>query len=147
MDEARFTAGPRNQHRGRNERNHNQGKEHPTQIKQLLKNDFAAFGMRPFSSNGSLGSMAQTDAAYHKVSPPETNAHRSGRPDSPKTRDGAQEEEKNAIDLGLKRCVWPFTSFIMGMLTLPYSPDRYSAKAQKCGGVQEKSGKQHPRHG
>ena len=70
--------------------------------------------------------MAHTEAAYQTVSPPETKAQSNGRPDSGQkqgTEPNINYSTQYTLDWNTV-CSAPLTSFSMGMLTLPYSPDR-----------------------
>ena len=83
-------------------------------------------GMRPLSSKGSFGSIAQTEAAYHKVRPPETKAHNNGKPESGQ-KQGTEPKKRSRTQYTFDWktvCSAPRTSFIMGMFTFPYSPER-----------------------
>ena len=84
-------------------------------------------------------SISQTDFAYHSVSIAATNAQSKGKPDSGQ-KQGTEPKSSSRIQYILHcfTVFCPFTSFIIGTLASPYSPERYNAKAQKCGGVHKK---------
>ena len=90
------------------------------------KKDLAAFGILPFSSNGSSGSMRHTVAEYHRVSIPATKDQSRGNPLPGQTHGTAPNPNNNTqytFD-SVTVLFAPFTSGIMGMPTFPYSPDR-----------------------
>ena len=99
--------------------------------------------MRPFASSSSSGSISQTDFAYQTVSQPAKKAQRRGRPllgQKQGTEPNISSRIQYTLDSTTVRS-GPLTSLSIGMLTLPYSPERYSARAQKCGGVHRKISK------